>query len=371
MPPLPKPPVTAGYGMNNLAAAKTINGLAAKNNAAAGTSSWTMPSSSAFPSLKGATGNTLYPPPKPATSSYPSLGSGWTAPKTTAGASSSGGSNGGSLSPAPWQMPSPSWGTSSAAPQFQPAPMTPKAAGSSGGKTPAAGGGSASSFFSQMAAAAPPPAQMPSGFAGPALSQPPQPTAAPTQNIGPGGVQANGRPWMGSAAQSQVTEGPMPGPDYTKSNAGGVEYSGGKSQTHSSVTGPGALRQGVPGAGTKQGVDQWGRTFYYNETTGAGQGQPVAGVSNTGTVLRTVMNKDGTPYIGQDGKPVVYDTGTSAFTPMQQPARAPQPSAPIAVGRPTQTGQPVSIGVSQQPPPPPPPPSQDELDTANQGNWLL
>lgn len=330
---------STGYGMSAPSAQTSLmNKLAASNNASAGTSSWKMPapswssssSSSSFPTLKGATGNNLYPAPSSSSTNYGSLLSGlatskpgsFSLPSSTPNRPSGGilGGAGQSSTPAPsWKMPAPSW---SSAPNAAP---------------------SSSSL------------RMPAGFSAGALgSATPQaqPQAASNQGL-----------LAAPARSSTYPTGAAPQPDHTKSNAGGVAYTGMKNQpqTHSSVTGPGALSKGIPAQGTKQGVDQWGRTFYYNENPAAGSvnQQQVVGVSNTGTVLRSYTDSRGVTH--------TYDTGVAAFEPVkQQPRPAQAITAVPIVGGPTQTSQPVAVPTvpARQPTP------QDEIDTANQGRWL-
>lgn len=341
---------SSGYGMSAPSAQTSLmNKLAASNNAAAGTSSWKMPSSSAFPTLKGATGNNLYPAPK-TTASYPSVSS-YTSKLTPSSSSSS------SYPSLSSYFPSASKTTGATGNTLYPAPKQTAPANTSNPFS------STSSFFTAMSGGGAPTGaaqtrtvQMPTGFASGALgSGSPQPKAAAPQ----------------PAPTMNTTAGAPRGPQASNmSNAGGVAYyAGDGKQTHSSVTGPGALHKGVVGAGTKTGVDQWGRTYYYNDTGGAQSSQPIAGVSNTGTVLRVATNSDGTPAVGANGQPIVYDTGVQAFMPTQ-PARQPQPTATPVVGRPTQPSQPVSVAVPSPSAWAPPPLSQDEIDSANQGRWL-
>lgn len=70
------------------------------------------------------------------------------------------------------------------------------------------------------------------------------------------------------------------------------------------------------------------------------------------------LNNDGSYGKGD----FAYDQSGRVY-PVSQPkaAPAPRPTAPVAVGRPTQTHQPVIA---------PRPPTRDEIDTQNQGNWL-
>lgn len=358
---------SSGYGMSAPSAQSSLmNKLAASNNAAAGTSSWKMPApswstgstsskssgfpslssftsglSSSFPSLKGATGNTLYPAPKTSSSSYPSVADYFgkltaSSPVTQSWAASNTGSGSKSL-----QMPA---GFSqglfgSSASQG----ATGQAA--SNAQTNQAFGNSLSQQMFDLSRGTNTAAQAQQHQQATQAQQ--QQRAAPPMT---GGAPAAPR------SSNAYPTGAAPQPDHTKSNAGGIAYTarGDKPQTHSSVTGPGALQKGIPSASSQQAVDQWGRTFYHNDTSNAG-GQ-IVGVSNHGSVLRSYTDSRGVTH--------TYDTGVAAFQPVQSAPAAPPP-APV-VGRPTQAHQPVSTPVIQ-----PRQPTQDEIDAANQGRWLV
>lgn len=323
---------SSGYGMSAPSAASNVmNKLAASNNAAAGTSSWKMPTPQAFPSLKGATGNNLYPAPKtssfssfstPTTnksvgaSAYPSvndyLGK-LTAPKASSSASSS--FNYPSLS-----LPNrPSGGITGGAGQ-SPFSLLNYTPGSSG----AASGGSAA--FS-----------MPSGFSSGAL----------------GGGATRQQPM--AAAPSQPARAPQATPQAAPAPAR-------TSQPQAPL--PSVAQQGL----NKYGTPPKGPGVYKTAQEAAyHSGYINNGGVNKDFAFTSTPDANGNYYVTAKTQPQV------AMKPPTVARQAPPKAAPPPiVGRPTQGHQPVSTPVVAPRPSAwaPPPMTQDQIDEANQGRWL-
>jgi hypothetical protein len=335
---------SSGYGMSAPSKQSAlVNKLAASNNAAAGTSSWSLPKTTSFPTLSkvtGATGNTLYPPPKTTSSAYYP---GAPAPKST-GSSSSGFPSLSSLYP----------GASSAGPK--PSAWTPPTAAKAPTSNLQMPGGFSSGALPLLSPSAlqgagytPPAAPRAAAASAPARtgalpsSSAPPPAAAKPNTVVPGQGYGMSSPTTANAINKQAAQTNLNTGNSNNINGGAWLEGVGKKAVDST---------GEPYE-VKVAYDAYGNPFTYKESasTSANGTRQVAGLSKDGTILRS--------YTDAQGKVQVYDTRT---WPNGKPTTSP------VVGRPTQAGQPVSTPVIQ--PSAPRQPTQDEIDEANQGRWL-